>query len=111
MSILMPNLMEFFKSPSTSKILMPTDDLMSVVLPSDDSKDYKEHKAFPRYLLTLIVFSNLNLFFHSNFRQQVYITRVLDPVTIIASLQKPKKFTLFGSDGNEYSWLVKNKVK
>jgi hypothetical protein len=36
---------------------------------------------------------------------------VLDPVTIIASLQKPKKFTLCGSNDREYSWLVKNKVR
>jgi hypothetical protein len=49
MTNLMPALVEFFQKPSTSKILMPTDDLMSVVLPENESIDYKKHNPFPKY--------------------------------------------------------------
>lgn len=87
---------------------MPTDELLSVVLPADGSNDYKTHNAFPKQVvLFCIILVLTNIYF----REQVFITRVLDPVTIIASLQKPKKFTLCGSNDREYSWLVKNKVR
>jgi hypothetical protein len=58
MSVLKPELIEFFKNPTTSKILMPTDELLSVVLPADDSKDYKNHNAFPKQV---VIFKFLRL--------------------------------------------------
>ncbi|CAB3372599.1 Hypothetical predicted protein [Cloeon dipterum] len=88
MSNIAPKLVEFFREPKGIKILMPTDELMSVVLP-EESADFKNYNAFPR--------------------EPVFITGVLELVTIITSLQKPKKFTFSGSDGLEYSWLLKNK--
>ncbi|XP_059489903.1 serine/threonine-protein kinase ATR isoform X2 [Neocloeon triangulifer] len=88
MTNIAPKLVEFFKRSQGSRILMPTEDLISVVLP-DDSVNFKTHNAFPR--------------------EPVYITRVMEPVQVFASLQKPKKFSLLGSDDKEYSWLVKNK--
>jgi hypothetical protein len=54
MSVLKPELIEFFKNPKTSKILMPTDELLSVVLPADDAKDYKNHNAFPKQVVIFL---------------------------------------------------------
>lgn len=37
------------------------------------------------------------------------IFAILDEVTVLSSLQKPRKITMIGSDGNEYTYLCKPK--
>lgn len=43
----------------------------------------------------------------SFYRQLVYIQDILEPVQVMASLQKPKKITLVGSDGKSYPVMCK----
>lgn len=88
-STIMPRLMELFKNKEFSKILMPFERLMNLVLPAGKLKDSaaSEFNAFP----------------HS----MVYIHSIKDELIVLPSLQKPKRIVLVGSDGNEYGILMK----
>ncbi|XP_052796079.1 serine/threonine-protein kinase ATR-like isoform X2 [Mya arenaria] len=71
---------------SLSKILVPLQSLMTVNLPSTVDRD-REHDPFPANL--------------------VYISGFEDDIEILASLAKPKKITMKGSDGQKYVMLCK----
>ena len=69
-----------------SKVMMPLQWMMSVTLSTKISEP-SQHNPFPR--------------------QPVYIVGVQDTVEVMLSLQKPKKISLRGSDGNIYVFLCK----
>jgi hypothetical protein len=43
-------------------------------------------------------------------RKQVFIKDVCDELTVLPSLQKPRRISLIGSDGNQYMMMCKAKV-
>lgn len=66
-------------------------------------------------MIFIIVFylNNINYYFNFNidiFSDLVYIHGIKDEVYIYSSLQKPKRITILGSDGNEYPMMCKPKV-
>ena len=70
---------------------MPIQEQMSIVKPvsRDRDKAADHHNPFPK--------------------TPIYIVDILDKVTILSSLQKPKKITLVGSNGQNYDVLMKPK--
>ncbi|XP_064607735.1 serine/threonine-protein kinase ATR-like [Liolophura sinensis] len=71
-----------------SSILMPLQDAMTVTLPSGN-ESLENHDPFPG--------------------QQIYIDGFEDTIEILASLQKPKKITMKGSNGRLYVMMCKPK--
>ncbi|VEN56457.1 unnamed protein product, partial [Callosobruchus maculatus] len=71
-----------------SEIMMPTFKLRKLILPNPDFSS-TEHNPFPN--------------------QNVYITGIEDEINILTSLQRPRKITLRGSDGNKYTFMLKPK--
>ena len=43
-------------------------------------------------------------------RKQVYIKDICDELVILPSLQKPRRISFVGSDGNRYMMMCKAKV-
>jgi serine/threonine-protein kinase ATR len=43
-------------------------------------------------------------------RKQVFIKDVCDELTVLPSLQKPRRISFIGSDGNQYMMMCKAKV-
>ncbi|XP_049801396.1 serine/threonine-protein kinase ATR [Schistocerca nitens] len=83
---LVPQLNQLLRSPNFSRIIVPTQKYLSFVLPSNGSK---EHNPFPE--------------------AGVHISHLLEKVTILQSMQKPRCITLVGSDGENYMMLCKPK--
>lgn len=88
---LCPDLLKLFKTVKLSKILMPIQNQMQLLLPPqrDRDKPGKDYNPFPD--------------------QSVYITGVKSDVLVLASLAKPKRVSFKGSDGNDYAMLLKPK--
>ncbi|XP_026479798.1 serine/threonine-protein kinase ATR-like [Ctenocephalides felis] len=82
-----------FLDPQFSQIMMPVQEFRKMVMPSQEYYDSKRNRndfnAFPN--------------------KMVYITGIQDRVIILASLQKPRRISLKGSDGKNYSLLLKPK--
>lgn len=78
-------------SKSGFSILMPTQKFIQPVLPALHHRDEPANafNAFPN--------------------TAVYITGMLDELTVLPSLQKPRRVTLRGSDGNKYTIMMKPK--
>lgn len=55
----------------------------------------------------IITFFSLTSFFS----KLVYIHTFQEQVDVMASLQKPKRMTVIGSDGKKYAFLVKSQVR
>uniref|UniRef100_A0A4D5RS55 Serine/threonine-protein kinase ATR n=1 Tax=Ixodes scapularis TaxID=6945 RepID=A0A4D5RS55_IXOSC len=70
-----------------SQILLPLQSAISVTLPSGGAS--RGHDPFPQ--------------------TPVHIVGINDKVEILSSLQKPKKITIKGSDGNSYAMMLKPK--
>ncbi|GAA6005621.1 hypothetical protein JCM10207_005273 [Rhodosporidiobolus poonsookiae] len=71
-----------------TKLIIPLQSSLTVTLPSDNSQS-ASHKPFPA---SLPVFSEFD-----------------DAITVMSSLQKPRKITVRGDDGRLYSFLCKPK--
>ncbi|RMX47129.1 hypothetical protein pdam_00018677 [Pocillopora damicornis] len=71
-----------------SPIIVPLQSAMTVTLPSG-AGSHHDHNPFPGSLACIIGFE--------------------DTVDVLASLQKPKKITIKGSDGNSYTMMCKPK--
>lgn len=73
-----------------SPILFPSEKLMSPVLPAPSVRDKLDsYNAFPH--------------------DAVYIQDIRDEIFVFASLQRPKRITLVGSDGKNYIMMMKAK--
>ncbi|CAL1526088.1 unnamed protein product, partial [Lymnaea stagnalis] len=81
-------LKRLFDDSSFSHILLPLQSSVTVKLPSTVSDDI-QHSPFPD--------------------NQIYIRGFTDTIEILPSLQKPKKITLVGSDGQFYVMMCKPK--
>ncbi|CAH0564186.1 unnamed protein product [Brassicogethes aeneus] len=71
-----------------SEIMMPTQKFRKLVLPNPDFKS-SQHNPFPNFY--------------------VHIAGIEDEVSVLASLQRPRKITLRGSDGKGYIYMLKPK--
>lgn len=65
-----------------SEIMIPTHQFRKLVLPNPDFKNSEQHNPFPN--------------------QYVHIVGIQDEMTILTSLQRPRKIVLRGSDGKGY---------
>ncbi|XP_055865310.1 serine/threonine-protein kinase ATR-like isoform X2 [Biomphalaria glabrata] len=81
-------LKRLFDNSSFSQILLPLQSSVTVNLPAAINRD-AHHNPFPENL--------------------IYIRGFEDTIEILPSLQKPKKITLRGSDGNNYVMMCKPK--
>ncbi|XP_040283994.1 serine/threonine-protein kinase ATR isoform X1 [Bufo bufo] len=90
MSIHFRLLKKLVEEPTFSEILIPLQSVMIPTLPSTAGKrDHADHDPFPGHW--------------------AYIAGFDDVVEILASLQKPKKISLKGSDGKSYIMMCKPK--
>lgn len=71
-----------------SEIMIPVHKFRKLVLPNPDFKS-SQHNPFPNHY--------------------VHIVGIEDEMTILASLQRPRKITLKGSDGKKYIQMLKPK--
>lgn len=71
-----------------SEIMIPVHKFRKLVLPNPDFKT-SQHNPFPNHY--------------------VHIVGIDDEMTILASLQRPRKITLRGSDGRKYIQMLKPK--
>ncbi|XP_067098811.1 serine/threonine-protein kinase ATR [Osmerus mordax] len=88
MSVHFKQLKRLVEEPSFSEVLIPLQALLIPTLPSTSGASTK-HDAFPG--------------------RWVYLAGFEDTVEILASLQKPKKISLKGSDGQSYTMMCKPK--
>ncbi|XP_044758902.1 serine/threonine-protein kinase atr [Coccinella septempunctata] len=72
-----------------SEIMIPTHKFRKLVLPNPDIKKSDQHNPFPN--------------------QYVHIVGIQDEMTILTSLQRPRKIILRGSDGKGYIQMLKPK--
>ncbi|XP_018328651.1 serine/threonine-protein kinase ATR [Agrilus planipennis] len=72
-----------------SEIMIPTQKHRKLILPNPDFKCSTQHNPFPNYY--------------------VHITGIEDEVTVLGSLQRPRKITFKGSDGKRYVQMLKPK--
>lgn len=86
-----PQLPAILSRTDFSQILLPIERYMQPVLPSLHQRDQPAHKfnAFPN--------------------EAVYITGVRDEIVVLASMQRPRRITLRGSDGKDYIIMMKPK--
>lgn len=84
-----PQLPAMFKKPGFSKILLPIQKYMQPVLPALHQRNQPA--------------SSINAFPNAD----VYISGMKDEVTLLLSLQKPRRITLIGSDGKSYIIMMK----
>lgn len=86
-----PQLSQILTQSSFSQILLPFERYMHPVLPSSRQRDAPAtlFNAFPN--------------------PAVYITGIRDELSVLASLQRPRRVTLRGSDGNDYVIMMKPK--
>ncbi|XP_072111128.1 serine/threonine-protein kinase ATR isoform X3 [Mobula birostris] len=88
MSVHFKSLKRLVEEPAFSEILIPLQSVMTPTLPSTPGT-HTTHDPFPGHW--------------------AYIAGFADMVEILASLQKPKKITLKGSDGKSYIMMCKPK--
>lgn len=86
-----PQLPRILTRPEFSQILLPFEKYMQPVLPSLHQRDAPGtlFNAFPH--------------------RAVYITGIRDELSVLPSLQRPRRVTLRGSDGNDYVIMMKPK--
>lgn len=86
-----PQLPRLLERPEFSQILLPFEKYMQPVLPSLHQRDSPGNlfNAFPN--------------------RAVYIKGIRDELTVLPSLQRPRRVTLRGSDGNDYIVMMKPK--
>lgn len=86
-----PQLPRILTRPEFSQILLPFEKYMQPVLPSLQQRDAPGalFNAFPN--------------------QAVYITGIRDELAVLPSLQRPRRVTLCGSDGQDYVIMMKPK--
>ncbi|KDR17199.1 Serine/threonine-protein kinase ATR [Zootermopsis nevadensis] len=87
-SSLVSSLPRLLKSPDFSDIMMPCQQFTIIQLPTDDNRIIG-HDPFPV--------------------KQVFIKEVCDELTVLPSLQKPRRISFVGSDGNQYMMMCKAK--
>ncbi|XP_054652391.1 serine/threonine-protein kinase ATR isoform X2 [Dunckerocampus dactyliophorus] len=88
MSVHFKQLKRLVEEPTFSEILIPLQSVLIPTLPSTGGAN-TEHDAFPGHW--------------------AYLASFEDSVEILASLQKPKKISLMGSDGRSYTMMCKPK--
>lgn len=90
-SAIYPNLPLLLSKVGFSQILMPTQKYLQPTLPALHLRDEPADKfnAFPN--------------------EAVYITGMKDDLAVLPSLQRPRRVTLCGSDGKEYTIMMKPK--
>lgn len=86
-----PQLPAILSKPNFSQILLPIERYMQPVLPSVHQRDEPANlfNAFPN--------------------RSVYIAGMRDELSVLPSLQRPRRVTLIGSDGNDYIIMMKPK--
>lgn len=84
-----PALPQLLARSNFSQILLPFEMYMQPVLPSINQRNDKTFNAFPN--------------------KCVYIRGIRDELTVLTSLQRPRRVTLMGSDGNDYTIMMKPK--
>lgn len=86
-----PQLPALLSKPGFSQILLPIQKYMQPVLPSLHQRDEPANtfNAFPN--------------------RAVYIVGMKDELTVLPSLQRPRRVTLLGSDGKHYTIMMKPK--
>ncbi|XP_066138403.1 serine/threonine-protein kinase ATR [Euwallacea fornicatus] len=72
-----------------SEIMMPTHKFRSLILPNPDFKNTEHHNPFPNHY--------------------AHIVGIEDDISILNSLQRPRKISLKGSDGKSYTFMLKPK--
>ncbi|GAB6018708.1 hypothetical protein CHUAL_000384 [Chamberlinius hualienensis] len=82
-------LKQLLEDPEFSSLILPRQLSLNVTLPSTKSNGLTSYSPFPT--------------------SQVYIQSIEEQIDVMASLQKPKKITIRGSDGNLYSIMCKPK--
>ncbi|XP_018561740.1 serine/threonine-protein kinase ATR-like [Anoplophora glabripennis] len=87
-SSLLRSLPRLLQKDDFSEIMMPTQKFRKLILPNPDFKS-SQHNPFPNHY--------------------VHIVGIEDEVTILQSLQRPRKITLKGSDGKGYIYMLKPK--
>lgn len=84
-----PALPQLLSKPNFSQILLPFEKYMHPTLPAAGQKPDPAFNAFPN--------------------TGAYITGIRDELTVLPSLQRPRRVTLMGSDGNDYVIMMKPK--
>lgn len=87
-STLVSSLPRLLKSPDFSDIMMPCQQFTVIQLPTDENRIIG-HDPFPA--------------------KQVFIKEICDELTVLPSLQKPRRISFIGSDGNQYMMMCKAK--
>ncbi|KAL3272429.1 hypothetical protein HHI36_013911 [Cryptolaemus montrouzieri] len=86
---LLRSLPRMIRKGDFSEIMIPIQKFRKVVLPNPDFKNSDHHNPFPN--------------------QYVHIIGIDDQMTILTSMQRPRKITLRGSDGKGYIQMLKPK--
>ena len=82
--------LKFNHKSAPCKIAIPLESMLATGLPTvTENVNMKAHKPFPKDVVTISAF--------------------MDDVTVLASLQRPRKISIRGSDGNLYALLCKPK--
>ncbi|KAL1512933.1 hypothetical protein ABEB36_002432 [Hypothenemus hampei] len=76
-------------SKDFSEIMMPTHKFRKLILPNPDFKNADHHNPFPNHY--------------------VHIAGIDENITILNSLQRPRKISFRGSDGKSYAFMLKPK--
>lgn len=88
---LVPKLPRLLADTKFSQIIMPFQHLMQPTLPPIDERSNPAH--------------NFNVFPN----EYVYIKGIKEEITVLVSLQRPRKVSFIGSDGKEYTVMMKPK--
>ncbi|KAF7269206.1 hypothetical protein GWI33_017672 [Rhynchophorus ferrugineus] len=87
-SMLVRSLPRMLNKDDFSEIMMPTHKFRKLILPNPDFKN-SQHNPFPNHY--------------------VHIVGIEDEMSILTSLQRPRKINLRGSDGKNYTFMLKPK--
>ncbi|XP_030746712.1 serine/threonine-protein kinase ATR-like isoform X2 [Sitophilus oryzae] len=87
-SMLVRSLPRMLNKGDFSEIMMPTHKFRKLILPNPDFKN-SQHNPFPN--------------------RYVYIAGIEEEMSILNSLQRPRKINLRGSDGKKYTFMLKPK--